>query len=36
VAKRPVPRNRRRQADGPSSSTGPGRLLTHKSREGAT
>jgi putative transposase len=36
VAKRPVPRNRRRQAAGPSSSTGPGRLLTQKSRECAT
>jgi len=35
VAKRPVPRNRRRQAAEPSSSTGPGRLLTHKSRERA-
>jgi putative transposase len=35
VAKRPVPRNRRRQAAKPSSSTGPGRLLTQKSREGA-
>jgi putative transposase len=36
VAKRPVPRNRRRQAAEPSSSTGPGRLLTQKSRERAT
>jgi putative transposase len=36
VAKRPLPRSRRRQAAEPSSSTGPGRLLTHKSREGAT
>jgi putative transposase len=35
VAKRPVPRNRRRQAAEPSSSTGPGRLLTQKSRERA-
>jgi putative transposase len=36
VTKRPVPRNQRRQAAKPSSTTGPGRLLTHKSREGAT
>ncbi len=36
VAKRPVPRNRRRQATEPSSSTGSGRLLTQKSRECAT
>jgi putative transposase len=35
VAKRPVPRNRRRRAAEPSSSTGPGRLPTQKSREGA-
>ena len=35
VAKRPVPRNRRRQAAEPSSSTGPGRLLTQQSRESA-
>jgi putative transposase len=35
VAKRPVPRNRRRQAAEPSSSTGPGRLPTQKSRERA-
>jgi putative transposase len=35
VAKRPLPRNRRRQAAEPSSSTGPGRLLTQKSRERA-
>ena len=33
VAKRPVPRNRRRQVAEPSSSTGPGRLLTQQSRE---
>jgi putative transposase len=30
VAKRPVPRNRRRRAAEPSSSTGPGRLLTQR------
>jgi len=36
VAKRPVPRNQRRQAAEPTSSTGPGRLHTQKSREGAT
>ena len=35
VAKRSLPRNRRRQAAEPSSSTGPGRLPTQKSREGA-
>jgi hypothetical protein len=35
VATRPVPRNRRRQATESSSSTGPGRLLTQKSRERA-
>jgi putative transposase len=36
VAKRPLPRNRRRQAAEPSSTTGPGRLLTQQSRECAT
>ena len=36
LAKRAVPRNRRRRAAEPSSSTGPGRLLTQKSRKGAT
>jgi putative transposase len=35
AAKRPVPSNRRLQAAEPSSSTGPGRLLTQKSRERA-
>jgi len=34
-ASRAVPRNRRRRTAEPSSSTGPGRLLTQKSREGA-
>jgi putative transposase len=32
VAKRPVPRNRRRQPAEPSSTTGPGRLPTQQSR----
>ncbi|MGA2303215.1 MAG: transposase [Acidimicrobiales bacterium] len=36
VAKRPEPKNRRRQAAEPSRSTGPGRLLTQQSREPAT
>jgi putative transposase len=35
AAKRAVPRNRRRPAAEPSSSTGPGRLLTQQSRERA-
>jgi putative transposase len=35
VAQRPVPRNRRRQAAEPSGTTGPGRLLTQKSRKRA-